>query len=408
MNLKHVWIVFRKEVKDIARDKKTLITNLVVPIVLFPVLFALIGGGVKNLEKSITENVVVALSEKSDTPEIRAFVKEKLLSLNPNIILAEDVEDPIQAVRDEKVRLLLELDEDYLEKLEKKEPFTIRVLYDKSKMKSSESVGMIQQIGSAFKQSVVKERLVQAGIDPQVLEPSVVEHVDVSEKEGGGFGNMMLMMMIPMLVAILIAVGGIPAATDLVAGEKERFTFEPLLTTKPGRMSILLGKYFTVTLFSLFSVVAQFIGMMLGLTLNPGSFAMGSPDASLLSFEIPPVALALVLLITLALGMVFAGIQLMVSTYAKSFKEAQTYMSFLIFAAMIPAYATMMMQPGDIKTYMFAVPLLNAIAALKTILGGIIDYTNLLLALCTSVIYVAVSLYLTAKLFNKEKVLFRS
>lgn len=408
MNLKHVWIVFRKEVKDIARDKKTLITNLVVPIVLFPVLFALIGGGVKNLEKSITENVVVALSEKSDTPEIRAFVKEKLLSLNPNIILAEDVEDPIQAVRDEKVRLVLELDEDYLEKLEKKEPFTIRVLYDKSKMKSSESVGMIQQIVSAFNQSVVKERLVQAGIDPQVLEPSVVEHVDVSEKEGGGFGNMMLMMMIPMLVAILIAVGGIPAATDLVAGEKERFTFEPLLTTKPGRMSILLGKYFTVTLFSLFSVVAQFIGMMLGLTLNPGSFAMGSPDASLLSFEIPPVALALVLLITLALGMVFAGIQLMVSTYAKSFKEAQTYMSFLIFAAMIPAYATMMMQPGDIKTYMFAVPLLNAIAALKTILGGIIDYTNLLLALCTSVIYVAVSLYLTAKLFNKEKVLFRS
>lgn len=408
MNIKHVWIVFKKEVKDIARDKKTLITNLVVPIILFPVLFALIGGGVKNLEKSISENVVVALSKKSNTPEIRAFVKDRILSLNPNIRLAEDVKDPIQAIRREEVRVVLELDEDCLEKLDKKETFTIRVLYDQSKMKSSESLEMIYQVINTFNQSIVRERMIEAGIDLQILEPSKVEQVDVADKEKGGGGNMMLMIMIPMLVAILIAVGGIPAATDLVAGEKERATFEPLLTTKPGRMSILLGKYFTVTLFSLLSVVAQFAGMIVGFIVNPGTLTIGSPNASIGNFGIPPAALILSLLITLALGMVFAGIQLAISTYAKSFKEAQTYLSFLIFFAMIPAYATMMMQPGDLKTYMFAVPLLNAIAALKMILGGIINYTNLLLALCTSVVYVGISLFFTAKLFNKEKVLFRS
>ncbi len=218
----------------------------------------------------------------------------------------------------------------------------------------------------------------------------------------------MIMMMLPMLISILMAVGGIPAATDLVAGEKERATFEPLLTTQSGRMSILLGKYFTVTLFSIMSVIAQFIGVVIGFIVSPGFFNMGSEASMGMSFYIPPAALFLSILITITLGMVFAALQLAVSTYARSFKEAQTYLSFFIFIAMVPAYATMMMQPADLKLYMFFVPLLNVIASLKMILGNVINYTSLGIALGTSIIYVIISLIFATSLFNKEKVLFRS
>lgn len=83
-------------------------------------------------------------------------------------------------------------------------------------------------------------------------------------------------------------------------------------------------------------------------------------------------------------------------------------MSFLMIVAMVPGYATMFLQPGDLQTFMFVLPVLNTIAAFKMILGGVISYPDLILALVTSVIFVAVTLWLAASLFKKEKVLFRS
>jgi sodium transport system permease protein len=312
----------------------------------------------------------------------------------------------VEAIRNSEARFVLEIEKGYAAKLAEGKPFAVKVLYDDSDRKAAGSIGILMDAIQSFNHSVVLERLAQLNISPDVLEPLRVEQVTIPQDRKSG--NPMLMMMLPMMVAIMIAVGGIPAATDLVAGEKERSTFEPLLTTKPGRMSILFGKYLTVTLFSFISVIAQFAGMAVGIIMTPGYLSMGGTPAQVGNFSIPPVALMLTLFVTLALGMVFAGLQLAISTYARSFKEAQTYLSFLIFVALIPAYATMLLEPGDLKTYMFAVPLLNAIAALKMVLGGIIDNSNLFLAFATSIVYVAISLVFSAKLFNRENVLFRS
>jgi len=405
MNFRHVWIVFKKEVKDIARDKKTLLTNLLVPIILMPLLFYVMGGSFEKMEKDISENVTVALSADSDTEEIRNLVENEIFASNPNIKFRGVVDDPIQAVRNNEVRFVIDVDKNFAESLEKEKPYTITIIYDQTDSKSSSSYGILAEAISRYNEKIVLERLKSRNIDVQMLEPVRILQSNAADEKAGG--NMMIMMMIPMLISVLIAVGGIPAATDLVAGEKERGTFEPLLTTQSGRMSILLGKYLTVTLFSVVSVIAQFIGLVIGAVMSPQFFAMGG-DGESMSFSIPPVALILSILITITLGMVFAALQLAVSTYAKSFKEAQTYLSFFVIIAMVPAYATMMMQPDDIRMYMFVVPLLNAIASLKMVLGNVINYANLGIALASSLVYVAISLCFAASLFNKEKVLFRS
>jgi sodium transport system permease protein len=406
MNFKHVWIVFKKEVKDIARDKRTLLTNLLVPIILMPLLFSLLGGSMEKMEKDITENITVALAAESYTDEIRSLIEDEIFAGFPNIKLENKVvDDPVQAVRNKETRFVLKIEENYVENLKSGKPYSITVIYDQSDTKSSGSFGILAAAIQQYNHRVVLQRLTKMDIDPEILEPvRIVESNAADEKANG---NMMLMMILPMLVAVLVAVGGIPAATDLVAGEKERGTFEPLLTTKSSRMSILLGKYFTVTLFSIVSIIAQFIGIVIGGIISPGFFTMTEPGGQL-SFYIPPAALIFTILITITLGMVFAGIQLAISTYARSFKEAQTYLSFLIFVAMVPAYATMMMQPDDIQLVMFFIPLMNAIASLKMILGNVINYTNLAIALGSSAIYVVISLTFASWLFKQEKVLFRS
>lgn len=404
MSFRHVWIVFKKEVRDIARDKRTLITNLLIPIILMPLLFTFLGGGMEKMEEDI-ENITIALIAQSDTSEIRSLLENDVFAEYPNIKINGSVDDPVEAIRQKEVRFVLEVDSNYADLLDEGKTYPITVHYDQTDTKSAGSFGILAQAIEDYSRKQVEKRLAEMNIDIEILQP--VEIVQVNAADDKRSGNIMIMMLLPLMVSLLIAVGGIPAATDLVAGEKERGTFEPLLTTQAGRMSILIGKYLTVTLFSFVSVISQLIGVLIGSMISPSFFTMADGGGEV-SFFIPIGALLLSILIIIALGMVFASIQLAVSTYARSFKEAQTYLSFLIILAMVPGYATMMMQPDDLQLFMFFVPLLNAIASLKMSLGGVINYTYLTIGLGTSLIYVILSLLLAAWMFNREKVLFRN
>ena len=403
MNLKHIWIVFKKEVKDIIRDKRTVITSILVPMILIPGLNILVGGGAQKFVKEMSENVTFALSQNSQTAAIQELVTTRLIKSNPNLKLVE-ASDPLDALKKDRIRFILELEADYAEKLQAGRPFGIRILYFQSRDKSAGAVEVMARAVNEFNRQVAVERISALGGRPELLEPARVETMDISPNNSGG--NSFLMLILPLMISILMASAGIPAATDLIAGEKERNTFEPLLTTKPHRLSILIGKYLTVSLFSVVSVAAILAGIVIGYLINPNSLTMGRDEN--VTFFVEPLAMILAILSAVILGMTFAGIQIALSTFARSFKEAQTYLSFLIFAAMIPAYATMFMQPSDIPVYMFLLPVLNTVAAFKMVLGGVINYSHLAMALGSSLVYVCISLAIATTLFKKEKYLFRN
>ena len=404
MKLKHVMIVLRKEVKDLLRDRRTIISSILLPMILIPVINIVMSGGIQKFEKDMNENVMVALSRSSNSPEVRELVQERILSKNPNIVLV-DAEDPVKALENNEIRCILEIENSYAEKLEDGQPIQITLQYDESKTKSQAAADIVSRAIDRFSEEVVEERIAALGLDPDFLQPVQVERKNLAPNDMGN--NMMLQMMLPFMISILVAVGGIPAATDLVAGEKERNTFEPLLTTMPDRGSLLLGKYLAVTLFSMVSLVAILVGLSIGYIINPNSLTIGI-DTQLQGISLDPLAVVLALLITVALGMTFSGIQIALSTIAKSYKEAQTYLSFLMLAAMVPGYATMFMQASDLSPVMFVMPVMNTVAAFKMILGGSINYFNLVLALVTSIIFVILTLMFAASLFKKEKVMFRN
>lgn len=404
MKLKHIWIVFKKEVKDMLRDRKTLTTSILVPMLLIPILNMLVGGSVENLQKDINENVTIALAEGSNTSEIRSIVKEQIIKDYPNIRLVE-TDDPLRALNDSKVRVVLDFEKDFYEKLNEGIPFGIELIYDKSQTKSEGSLYILTEALEKFSNRTVQKRLEALDISPEILEPVVIKEKSIASEEKAS--GSMLAMILPLIIVILMSTGGIAASTDLVAGEKERNTFEPLLTTKPGRSSLLIGKYLTVTLFSFITVFATMTGIILGYVIDPGSISLGMGE-QLSGVSIPPAALFMAIIISITLGMTFSGIQIAISTYAKSFKEAQTYLSFLTIAVMIPGYATIFMQPNEINPYMFLVPVLNTISAYKIVLGHNINYVYLGMAIVSSLIYVIATLGIAVALFRKEKVLFRT
>jgi sodium transport system permease protein len=403
MNFRHVMIVLKKKIKDMIRDKKTIISSFVVPIVLIPVLMLLMGGGAEKFTKDITGNISIALAQNSNTDDIRKLVQDRIIGSNKNIKLVDSNND-IESVRQEKVRVLLEFDKDYAAKLKENKPFIIKILYDNSKTKSQGAVSVVKDAIDKFNQSIIGDRITALGLSKDILQPSIVGEQDVADKNKSN--DSMLVMILPMLLGILIAVGGIAAATDLVAGEKERNTFEPLLTTRPSRLSILMGKYLTVTMFSTMTIISTGLAFVLSYFINPNSLSMGQGGST--GLYLPPLATVLVVVIAILMGTTFSGIQIGLSTFAKSFKEAQTYLSFLMIIAMVPAYATMYMQPNEIQTYMFGVPILNTICSFKMVLGGNIDYLKLVIAIVSSIVYVLISLALAVSMFKKEKYLFRS
>jgi sodium transport system permease protein len=402
MNFRHIMTVFKKEIKDIVRDRKTLLTSIFVPIILMPVIFLLIGGGTAKLTSEMRENITVALTRASYSEAAQGFLA-RLAEQDPNIIIVDPVDDPWEAINSKKAKLVVSIDGDFEQKLKDLQPFNLHLYYDNSQSRSGGAAGTLEAAIDSLNKSIAHERLKGMNIDPAILTPVVIEFENVSRT---GDGNMILMMTLPMLIAMLVAVGGIPAATDLVAGEKERMTFEPLLTTKPGRLSILMGKYLTINLFSFASVISTLIGMLIAFMINPNSLSMGEGEIG--RFSVEPGALLMCLIVTLLLGMTFSGIQLAISTYARSFKEGQTYLSLLMIVVMVPAYATMMVTPSDIQTFMFLIPVINTVSAFKLILGGVANYTGLALAIASSLVYVTISLLGAAAMFRNEKYLFRS
>jgi sodium transport system permease protein len=211
---------------------------------------------------------------------------------------------------------------------------------------------------------------------------------------------MLLTFLLPFLLMLYPAVGGMPAAIDLGAGEKERMSLEPLLSTGAGRMSILLGKYFTILIASIIGVITSLSGLLLASRFNTVLLPA--------EISISPASMLILIGISLMMALMLSGIMLSISIFAKSSKEAGTYLSPITLLLMIPTYLTMFMDIRTIPNALFFVPLLNTVLLMKEVLVDIINPTHIAITFTFSFLLVILSLMLARFMFNRESAIFRS
>jgi sodium transport system permease protein len=377
-------IVFRKELIDTLRDRRTLLFMIVLPLLLFPVLFkvffeaqrigadraesqvlqvAVIGNaGAEELRRILSEQdgIEVAVSASSDS--IATYVAEG--SLDGALVLdggftgdrAGRVDFYFRSTGDE---------------------WGARVRIDKALRK--------------FEKELLAHRLQQLGLSNDDLETlQVVRHNLASQKEqlGARFGGV-----VPYVFILFCFLGAMYPAIDLGAGEKERGTMETLLTTPADRFGILLGKFGVV------SVIGLYLGVRQAGNLPP---EMVDSILKLLGAN----TLLLLLSFLLPLTVFFAGLLLSVSLTARSFKEAQSLMTPLNIAVIVPVAIGML--PGialDWKTAL--VPVLNVALATKEVLGGGAESTDLVLVYSSLVLCALASIWCARLLFRRESILFR-
>lgn len=397
MNFSAIGLIFKKELSDLFRDRKTIVASFLVPLLMLPMMFYFMGNGIAKIMEQETINIVI---KDDGNTSLGKYLKEK----EDFTVKDMDIKKAEEKVKDGELDLAVVIPNEFEENIKKGTPSEVTIIYDNSGQTSSMSYSKVNEYIGEYSQGVVTKTLTDKGVDPTVLAPVVVKEKTVVDEESGQ-GMMMMSMMIPFFIVLYCVTGPMPAATDLGAGEKERGTLEPLLTTKASRVCILYGKLFAITVVGILTSVAAIGGMIISLKISPEMFGGGADGVSM---SISIGAIGIIFLFTVLTAMVFGALELAISIYARSFKEAQTYSTPLMLLAFVPTFLMYTVDGKNIDSVYFNIPIANVMAVLKEITLGIVDINHILIVLGWSIVYVAVSVGIAAYMFKKENVIFRT
>lgn len=390
-------IIIKKELTDIIRDRRSIIMTLLLPLVLYPVMFWFIGS---QTAEQINGPSETRIALQGDAAALQSLLSDPIFA--DASIAVKETNDALSALKagDADIAVEVSASDSALP--------SFRLIYDPNKTSSSSALGHFEGLLNAYTQKVQAQTLAEMGIDLAALVPfSFVEvslAVETGETESGA--GMFLSMMLPMLLVMLLSVGGMATAVDLFAGEKERRTFEPLLCTGARRTDILTGKLGAVTIMSLLSAVASVAGLAFGYLLNPSAMTLGLDDAQ--GLAISPLVALFILLIVAAMAVFYSGLHILLSTYARSVKEASTYGSFVMLASYIPIFASMSKLGGDFEFWTAFVPVMNVTGCLKMVLAGITDVPYFAITFGETAVFVVVVLLLGRFMFKKENIMLRA
>jgi sodium transport system permease protein len=404
MALANIGVVYRKELREALRDRRTLVSSFLVPLLLFPILIAGFSAvAVKMIERAKSESPRVVILGGQDSPD----VLEQLRKID-KIRIVNAAPDWKQQIIDKEIRAAVELPPGFESDINEQKPAFVHIYLYKNEMKSELAAERLEKGLKKFNDNIVSQRLALNHLPVSLLTPFEVKQENVAPEEK--VWGELLGGLIGYMVVLLCLTGGMYPAMDLTAGEKERGTMETILSSPVLRVDLVLGKFFlvltaalvTATL-SVASMGASFAGLR---ALNLAS-AADSAEGPVIMLHVGPKAILSIIVMVVPLAVFFSSCLMAISVFAKSYKEAQTYTTPLMVVVILPAMAAML--PGaDLNAKLALVPILNASLLCKELVTGTYHWNYIAIIFLSTCVYAAVALFLAVKMFQREDVLFRS
>lgn len=380
--------VLWKEIRENLRDRRTVISALIYGPLFGPIIFVLLMNLQVNREMSKAEGPLkVPVIGAQYAPNLIDALKRQ--GLDPQSPIA----NPDQAVRDRDADVVLRIPADYAEAWKAGEPAQVELIYDASQMGTSTPrerlEGMLKQY-AAVQGSL---RLLARGLSPSIAQPVAIAQRDQSTPQSRAS---MMFGILPYFFVLSVLIGGMYLAIDLTAGERERQSLEPLFANPVARSRILTGKLGAIGSFSLASLVITAIAFAIAAQFMPAE-KLG------MSFTLGPAFIGEAILLELPLLALFAVLQTLVAAFAKSYREAQTYLSMLMILPILPSIlmSFMPVKPAD---WMYAVPLLAQQVGISELLRGTpVAISNIGLALACGFAAAALAGIVTAYVYRSER-----
>jgi len=410
LNFNQIATVYLKELRDALRDRRTLISMFVVPTVVIPMIILGFGAiTAKVIHKARSETPTVMLLGAKQSPIVQAA-----LAAHPKIRLTPAHEDFRAQISNKRLRAAVELPDDFDAALVESRPSTVRIFTYEGEIKSGFATNELDRFFRDYREKAVQARLSERGLPAALVKPFDLLRQNVAPPEKVG-GNL-IGGIIPYIIILLCFTGAMYPAMDLTAGEKERGTLETLLCSPVGRTEIVLGKFLVVLTSALSTVVLAGASALLtfsvgGMLFNQSGAAAKAVATAAASRptlpQIDPLGFLASLAMVAPIAVLFSAGLLTLSLFAKSYKEAQSYVSPLIVVIILPALSAML--PGiELNTKLALVPILNVSLACKELVSGVFSWGYLSLIFGSTCAYAGFAIMLAVRMFNRESVLFRS
>ncbi|MBI2518678.1 MAG: ABC transporter permease [Opitutae bacterium] len=406
MNWNNILTIYLKELKDSLRDRRTLISMIVVPTVVMPLLMFGVGKVMSKIIKEAQEEASsVVILGGADSPGVVAALKAE-----KKFRIVAPAGDYRTLISDKKIRAAVEIQEGFEASLKDGGGKTVTIYHYEGELKSGIGAGELEKFFRNLREKTVGARLVAHGLPEDIVRPFEMKRQNVAPPEKVG-GNI-IGGIIPYIIIILCFTGAMYPAMDLTAGEKERGTMETLLCSPVSRINIVLGKFLMVLTASITTMLLTLVSTGVATTLGISMFGVSASAGTKATAAgviplIAPEGLIGVFAMVAPIAVFFAALLLAISLFAKSYKEAQSYVSPLIIVVIMPAVLGML--PGiELSSRTALVPILSLSLVCKEMLSGVWHWNYIALIFGSSCLYAIIALGFAVRMFNREDVMFRA
>ncbi len=401
MSLRNVAIVYRKELTEALRDRRTLVSSILVPLLLFPVLAVGIAYTAAELigEASREPSRIMVLGG-ADSPAIVDGLRQVK---NLRVIPAAD--NYVDLISNKKIRAAVDIPLGFQAAIDLGERPDVKIYVFSGDLKSAFGATRIEKFFAEYRDAAVRRRLAAQDLPETLMKPFDIHQQNVVSAEkvaGETYGGL-----IPYLAILMCMTGAMYPAMDLTAGEKERGTMETILSSPIKRTHLVFGKFLLVLTASLATATLSVISM-------GASFAilarLTPVEGASETFPVMPMhaqTIVAVFAMALPVAVLFSAVLITISLFAKSFKEAQSYLTPMTFIVLIPAVAAVL--PGlELTPKLALIPILNVSLLCKELVTGTYHWNYIALIFLSTCLYAGAALFLAVKMFQRESVLFSS
>jgi sodium transport system permease protein len=406
MDWNDVWILYRRELRSALRERAIVVNSILMPLFLYPVMLWVMFTGlmfVAGLTERANSRLVVLDAPSAHSELMDTLRGRPSLEIREDSISADSAEVLIRVGRLDAV---VEFLPPAAEARGVEENFQVLIRYDRSVERSRRASDRVESVVGDYRRRWVER-------EAAVLEISEVDQqqfriVEDNVSSGRQMGALVMGMLIPLFLVLMVALGCLVPSIDSTAGERERSTWETLMTVSASRLSVVTAKYFYVATLGILAGVLNVTAMFVSLGAIVGPLladAGAGPDA--FQFSLPLLALPVMIVAAIALALFFAAAMMILAAFARTFKDGQAMVTPVYWLALLPI---LLGQQTDqtLTPAIAAIPVANAAMMIRDAINGVFLWPLIAETLAVLFVMVAGCLLLARAVLQFEDLLMGS
>ncbi len=384
--------VFRKEVVDNIRDRRSLLT-VAAMVAMFPVLMAsLFGFQIERSFDTETDLISLPVIGAQHAPNLMRYLDSNQIDI---VAGPADADAAVTAVEAGDLDVVLRIPENFGEQLADTIPAKVELYLDQANTAIAADVGRVRDALFGYNQILAGIRLSARGVNPALVRPLNIDTIDVSTPSGR---SVIVLGMMSYFLLFSLLMGGMYFAIDATAGERERGSLEPLLSLPVARAHLILGKLAACGAFMAFSLLLSLLSWFVALNFMPLEQIGMTPN-----FNLPVILAAFLLFCPMLL--IGASLMTLVASITRTYKEAQTWLGFVILAPTMPILIVSFLNLRPRLEFMFVPSLSQHLILVDMISNEPISALNIAVSAASTLAVGAILTWACVRLYRREALL---